>query len=145
MTSSTEVKQPAPASSAVSPSDRATNDRVVEALAEYHRAVDAGHTPSRSGFLQLYPEIAEELAGYLDGFEFVRQVAPQLRGLEIDANGKTVLVARATLGDFQIVRELGRGGMGVVYEAEQLSLGRYVALKVLPFAAMLDKQQLTRF
>src|SRR5262249_56961677 len=49
------------------------------------------------------------------------------------------------LGDFHILRELGRGGMGVVYEAEQISLGRRVALKVLPFAAMLDKQQLHRF
>ena len=52
---------------------------------------------------------------------------------------------RAHLGDFRILRELGRGGMGVVYEAEQLSLGRRIALKVLPFAAMLDKQQLARF
>jgi WD40 repeat protein/serine/threonine protein kinase len=49
------------------------------------------------------------------------------------------------LGDFQIVREIGRGGMGVVYEAEQLSLGRRVALKVLPFAAALDAKQLQRF
>ena len=49
------------------------------------------------------------------------------------------------LGDFQLVREIGRGGMGVVYEAEQISLGRRVALKVLPFAAALDARQLQRF
>ena len=49
------------------------------------------------------------------------------------------------LGDFEIVREVGRGGMGVVYEAVQLSLGRRVALKVLPFAAMLDPNRLQRF
>jgi hypothetical protein len=50
-----------------------------------------------------------------------------------------------TLGDFRLVREVGRGGMGVVYEAEQISLGRRVALKVLPFAAVLDPRQLQRF
>ncbi|HEV3005753.1 MAG TPA: serine/threonine-protein kinase, partial [Pirellulales bacterium] len=49
------------------------------------------------------------------------------------------------LGDFRIVCEIGRGGMGVVYEARQLSLDRRVALKVLPFAGMLDPRQLQRF
>src|SRR5205807_278613 len=49
------------------------------------------------------------------------------------------------LGDYRIIREVGRGGMGVVYEAEQISLRRRVALKVLPFAAVLDPKQLQRF
>ena len=49
------------------------------------------------------------------------------------------------LGDYRILREIGRGGMGVVYEAEQISLPRRVALKILPFAAVLDPRQLERF
>jgi WD40 repeat protein len=53
--------------------------------------------------------------------------------------------SHSLLGDFRILREIGRGGMGVVYEAEQISLRRRVALKVLPFAAILDERQLARF
>lgn len=49
------------------------------------------------------------------------------------------------LGDYRLIREVGRGGMGVVYEADQLSLNRKVALKVLPFAATMDAKQLQRF
>src|SRR5207253_9753597 len=47
--------------------------------------------------------------------------------------------------DYKILRERGRGGMGIVYEAEQVSRGRRVALKVLPSAAALDPRQLRRF
>ncbi|HEV2947270.1 MAG TPA: serine/threonine-protein kinase, partial [Gemmataceae bacterium] len=49
------------------------------------------------------------------------------------------------LGDYRLIREIGRGGMGVVYEAEQISLNRRVALKILPFAAALDSRHLQRF
>ena len=49
------------------------------------------------------------------------------------------------LGDFRLLRELGRGGMGTVFEAEQISMGRHVALKVLPFAALVQENSLQRF
>jgi serine/threonine protein kinase/tetratricopeptide (TPR) repeat protein len=53
--------------------------------------------------------------------------------------------ALGELGDFRLLREIGRGGMGIVYEAVQISLNRPVALKVLSFAAALDPKQLHRF
>lgn len=49
------------------------------------------------------------------------------------------------LGDFELLRVIGRGGMGVVYEAEQLSLRRKVALKLLPLTSLLDSRQIARF
>jgi hypothetical protein len=49
------------------------------------------------------------------------------------------------LGDFELLREVGRGGMGIVYEARQLSLNKNVALKILPVASVLDQRNLQRF
>ena len=122
--------------------------RVVRALEEYRAALDAGQRPGRREFQERYPEIAEALAGCLAALEFVHSAAPGLSRSCQDQSprsGDSTDQPSGTLGDFRIVREIGRGGMGIVYEAEQISLGRRVALKVLPFAAALDSKQLQRF
>ncbi|MFO0900716.1 MAG: protein kinase [Pirellulales bacterium] len=89
------------------------------------------------------PELADELERMLPTLKIM--VLGLDESLSCDSATRHLGLDRGTLGDFAILRELGRGGMGVVYEAEQLSLGRRVALKVLPFAAMLDERQLARF
>ncbi len=119
---------------------------VADALDEYLDALQAGSAPDRAAFLARHPALAAELAPLLDGIEALHagtralgEDAPSL-GLAGEAPP-----APLPLGDFRIVCEIGRGGMGIVYEAEQLSLGRRVALKVLPFAAALDPKALRRF
>jgi serine/threonine protein kinase len=119
--------------------------RVVEALDEYLAALENGRKPDRSGFLARHAEIAVALAECLEGMDALHEASassPQAvggPGLTPDWQPGT------SLGDYRIIREVGRGGMGVVYEAEQLSLGRRIALKVLPFALTLDPRQLQRF
>ncbi|KAA5543867.1 protein kinase [Roseiconus nitratireducens] len=56
-----------------------------------------------------------------------------------------VFAAGRCIGDYEIVREIGRGGMGVVFQATQRSLNRRVALKVLPFSGAFDHRALVRF
>jgi serine/threonine protein kinase/Flp pilus assembly protein TadD len=97
------------------------------------------------------PSIEEYAARYPHAAGLLRNVLTSLRLIEQSSEGEARSLPLGdagpaeTLGDFRIVREVGRGGMGVVYETEQLSLGRRVALKVLPFAAALDARQLRRF
>jgi serine/threonine protein kinase len=122
------------------PPPDADDPRVVEAVEEYLAELEAGQRPERHGFLARYAEIAPVLADCLDGLQFVHAVSPSLHRA-----GDPEEARRDPLGDFRIVREIGRGGMGLVYEAVQLSLGRRVALKVLPLLAALDSRQLQRF
>ena len=98
-----------------------------------------------------YPEHADRLRQVFPALEILAalgshvgrgslSVPPVVPGMS--PQGASV---HGTLGDFRILREIGRGGMGVVYEAEQISLDRRVALKVLPFAGIVDARQLQRF
>jgi serine/threonine protein kinase/Flp pilus assembly protein TadD len=120
--------------------------RVIEAVEAYLAELESGHMPDRHVFLAKHPEIAGVLTECLDALQFVHAVTPRLQPRSGEpAGGIEELQPATPLGDFQIVGEVGRGGMGVVYEATQLSLGRRVALKVLPFAAALDARQLQRF
>jgi eukaryotic-like serine/threonine-protein kinase len=121
------------------------DSRIIRALQEYQAALRAGHKPSRSEFQARYRDVADALGECLDGLDFVHVVAPQLSDPGFAPCAGSEISPEAPLGDFRIVREIGRGGMGVVYEAVQISLGRRVALKVLPFAAAMDAKQLQRF
>jgi serine/threonine protein kinase/Flp pilus assembly protein TadD len=118
------------------------------ALVACLEALDAGRAPDRQELLARYPQYAAELARFLDDQEQVDYCAAPLRALALGGphpGAEPAGGAPERLGDFRIIREVGRGGMGVVYEAEQLSLRRRVALKVLPLAGMLDPRHLQRF
>jgi WD40 repeat protein/serine/threonine protein kinase len=120
--------------------------RLARALEEYQAALEAGTRLNRQELLARYPDIAEKLAECLEGLEFVHTVAPQLQEPAHDSGTSPAkLRPELPLGDYRIIREIGRGGMGVVYEAEQQALGRRVALKVLLHSAAQDAKVLARF
>jgi hypothetical protein len=102
-------------------------------LDRYLADLQAGKRPDKDALVALHPDLAAQLEACLAGIEFIhRATAPTTDEPE-------------TLGEFRIIRELGRGGMGVVYEAEQTSLRRHVALKVLRFGGVADLDAMKRF
>ena len=125
--------------------DRDAERDPIEALAEEfierHRR---GESPTISEYAAKYPQWADE----------IRELFPTIAAVEhLKVHKEQSGSGRATLGplkierlgDFRIIREIGRGGMGIVFEAEQESLGRRVAIKVLPRPSLLDPEHLKRF
>lgn len=118
--------------------------RLTNVLDEYLSGLETGAPPDQKSLLEEHTDLADALRVHFRSLEGLHSLAAggnaplhivPTRGL--DPTG--------TIGDFELLREIGRGGMGVVYEARQISLNRRVAVKLLPFVAILDPKQIARF
>src|SRR5262245_33260443 len=123
----------------------AERDPVEQLAEEFAARYRKGERPALTEYAARYPEHAEAIRALFPALVMMEQLKPA----GLDATGEYAGPAASPrldrLGDFRILREVGRGGMGIVYEAEQVSLGRHVALKVLPRHALLDPRQVQRF
>ncbi len=119
-----------------------TNPRLQEAIAEFLAAFETGARPDREELVSRYPDVAPELEDFIDSHVPVESV----RGRP----GDSVVAVSSfptdrRIGDYVIQREIGRGGMGVVFEARQESLGRRVAIKVISAGLVPDAKAVQRF
>src|SRR5262245_5221571 len=118
-------------------------DELAEEFAERYRR---GERPPVAEYTAKYPQWADEIRELFPALVMMEEFKPQAG----EATGDYAVTGSSRpplerLGDYRILREVGRGGMGIVYEAEQESLGRHVALKVMPRHSLLDPQRLRRF
>ena len=123
--------------SAITAHSSAEHDPLERLAADYVDRLRRGERPAMAEYQQQHPQLASGIA----------DLFPTIAALEGLREGDTVheVGSPAQLGEFRILRELGRGGMGVVYLAEQPSLARRVALKVLPATTTPDASSRIRF
>jgi len=120
--------------------------RLAEEFLERYRK---GERPPLREYTERHPELAAEINDVFQTMAMMEKIAIAEESLQPEGpRSEAPTLDTLTLeqfGDFRIIREVGRGGMGIVYEAEQISLGRHVALKILPHRALADAKTCKRF
>ncbi len=116
-------------------------------IASYIEAVESGRVPNRQELLAAHPELADDLRAFFADADRIDRIAAPLRMDEtsgVDANGHAPTTVRY-FGDYELLEEIARGGMGVVYKARQVSLNRVVALKMILFGTSAPEREVQRF
>ena len=125
----------------------AADPALVNLIDELADRLQAGEAVDWNAVAREHPERVEQVRKLLPAIAAIAELGSASgrslsRSHSVEAGSAPTL---GELGDYRLLREIGRGGMGVVYEATQISLDRRVALKILPFAPALDGRQLQRF
>jgi WD40 repeat protein/tRNA A-37 threonylcarbamoyl transferase component Bud32 len=131
--------------------DPSSDARIEEIIAAYLQAADAGQAPDRQRLLDDNPDLAESLRAFFADHDRVKQAAaslPPTVGPTLAPNEASAVAPLGTVryfGDYELLQEIARGGMGVVYKARQVSLNRMVALKMILAGQLASPQDVQRF
>jgi hypothetical protein len=128
-------------------------DRLNAILAAYLDAAAAGQAPDRAELLARHPDLAAELTSFFAQDDQVRQLAEPLRPaggtegapLPGGQSPAPVLARVRYFGDYELLEEVARGGMGVVYRARQVTLDRVVAVKMILAGQLAGPDDVRRF